>query len=143
MVCFCTKSTFGNLCLDSEIWAKMLIVNNNCEISRMDHWNSLIFLHVDTNLKRKFLLIFFGVGMAKNWCGQKLLQLFLGRYCLYLNLLYLKIEFMNWAVFLHADSDAIIFYWTDILFYVFDITFKCWESNAVVLVFSLSYLRFL
>ena len=29
-------------------------------------------------------------------------------------------EFMNWAEFLHADSDAIVFGYTDILHNIFD-----------------------
>ena len=73
----------------------MLIVNNNCEISRTDHWNSLIFLHVDTNLKRKFLLIFLGVGMAKNWCGQS------GQWRMYL-----KNELLEYADFLHDAANS-------------------------------------
>ena len=35
------------------------------------------------------------------------------------NMLYLKIEYTNWAAFLHADSDAITFDYTGILHYIF------------------------
>ena len=44
---------------------------------------------------------------------------------------YLKNEFINWAGFLHANSNAISFGYTDIVLYIFD--FKC-QSTAVVLV---------
>ena len=42
--------------------------------------------------------------------------------------LYLKNEFINWADFLNADSDALIFGKIDILPFNF---FECWESTVV------------
>ena len=40
---------------------------------------------------------------------------------------------MNWADFLHADNNTMIFDKTDFLHCISD--FKCWGFNAVVLVF--------
>ena len=99
-------------------------------ISKMDWWNKLIFLHPDKNSgKLKLDSLIFEVGVVKNDHSLLVHET--------LKSAYLKNEFINWAGFLNADSDAIIFGF-------YSLNFKYGGTTGVVLlVYVFDWLYFI
>ena len=65
--------------------------------------------------------------MVKNGCSSKISGM------------NLKDEYMNWADFLHADSDAIIFSLLNILFCIFDFYFASFNTRGPLQLYLFSW----
>ena len=101
LLCLYTNAIFGKIFV-LEIWAKMSSANQSARflidhISRTNAWNNMIFCMLrQISINKKFMKKFCG-GQDQKWAWP-----FSSRDP--------KIkEFMNWASFLHADCDGIIF----------------------------------